>query len=704
VRSFSSVSWATIARAGLNRPYESHAETSRLRTECQECVLRLYAQALPLLQNEQKFEHARHHPEMIRAIYTAVFMAFSVPALAQSNDVDALSAAYKFRASGDWTAAKSQVRGLGQDIIEWHRLRAGVGTFAEYRDFLRANADWPGLPLLAQKGETAMDEATDARQIIDYLTAYPPRTAKGALHLIKAYEVIGATGDAAAQAVITWREIALSQTEAQELINRYGGTVKDHTTARMHRALWDGAYDEAATIAPLLPDGWDKLVIAIKAVAKDQEGMTKAINAVPNTLGAMPVLSYERFIWRAKNGQTDSAVTWMLQHSTSREALGDPERWGDRRRSLARQMMRDGKVRIAYSAASRHYLRPDEDHYADLEWLSGYIALRYLNDPARALDHFNRFRISVATPISLGRAGYWEGRALEAMGAKDDAAAAYAFGAQFQTSFYGLLAAERAGIAMDAKLIGETRFAPYAQATFVGSNVLQAALLLHKAGDLPLAARFMRHLGEALTPQELGQLGDLALDIDPYLAVLVAKFAANEGVVLNRAYYPMQGLEKNALPVPAELALSIARRESEFYPKARSHVGAAGLMQLMPKTGQAMADRVGMTNFEVDDLYDPTINVRLGSEYLSKLKDDYGYNIPLIAAGYNAGPSRANAWIDRYGDPRSSDTNVIDWIEHIPFRETRNYVMRVAESVPVYRARLSGSVQKITLSKDLKAR
>lgn len=641
---------------------------------------------------------------MMRVIYISVFMAFSSPSLAQSTDAQALSAAYKFRASGDWGAAKSQVNGLGQDVIEWHRLRAGIGTFDDYRAFLRENADWPGLPLLAQKGETAIPEDAEPRQIIDYLTAYPPRTAQGALQLIDAYEATGATGDAAAQAVITWRELSLSATEAQTLIDRYGDTVTDHSTARMQRALWDGNYDEAMRVAALLPDGWSELVTAIKAVAEDETGMNTAINAVPNALGGMPVLSYERFIWRAKNNGADDAVTWMLQHSTSREALGDPERWGDRRRALARQMMRDGKVRIAYSAASRHYLRPDEDHYADLEWLSGYIALRYLNDPALALDHFNRFRISVATPISLGRAGYWEGRALEAMGAKDDAAAAYAFGAQFQTSFYGLLAAERAGIAMDSNLVSEARFTPYAQATFMGSNVLQAALLLYEADDLPLAARFMRHLGEALTPQELGQLGDLALDTDPYLAVLVAKFAASEGVMLDRAYYPLQGLEKNALPVPPELALSIARRESEFYPKARSYVGAAGLMQLMPNTGKAMAERVGLQSFETNDLYDPAVNVRLGSEYLAKLTEDYGYNIPLIAAGYNAGPSRANTWIERYGDPRSSDTNVIDWIEHIPFRETRNYVMRVAESVPVYRARLSGGVQPITLSKDLKAR
>lgn len=641
---------------------------------------------------------------MIRAIYTAVFIAFSATAQAQSPDADALRSAYTFRAAGDWDRAKSEATGLGRDVIEWHRLRAGKGTFAEYRAFLRKNPDWPGLPLLAQMGEKSIPKTGETRQVIDYLTAYPPRTAAGALRLIEAYEATGAKGDAAAQAVITWREIALSDSEAQSLQNRYGKSVTNHTTARMRRALWAKDYDEAASVAQLMPSGWDKLVVAIKAVAKDQDGMAKAINAVPNDLGGNPILSYERMVWRAKNGRVDDAVTLMLQQSTSRESLGEPEQWGDRRRALARQMMRDGKARIAYSAASRHYLRPDEDHYSDLEWLSGYIALRYLDEPARALDHFNRFRMSVASPISLGRAGYWEGRALEAMGAKADAAAAYAFGAQFQTSFYGLLAAERAGVPMDPKLVGQTQYPPYDKATFMGSSVLQSALLLHDAGDWPLAARFMRHLGEALSPQEIGQLGDLALDKNPYLAVLVAKRAASQGVILHRAYYPMHGLEKNRLPVPAELALSITRRESEFNPKARSHVGAAGLMQLMPKTGAAMASRVGIDDFEVNDLYDPKVNVRLGSEYLAKLNEDYGYNIPLIAAGYNAGPSRADQWIERYGDPRSSKTNVVDWIEHIPFRETRNYVMRVAESVPVYRARLSGSVQPITLSKELKAR
>jgi soluble lytic murein transglycosylase len=645
---------------------------------------------------------------MKNIIYSFIVTLFSLttagPSLAQSSEATALEDAYEKRYAQDWDGAQAAAYGLGDTIITWHKLRAGVGSFSEYQSFLKQHSDWPGLPLLAQKGEEKLTDATSAQTVIDYMSAFSPSTGQGALRLIRAHEQKGATDAAAAQAVITWRDLDLNAQEESQLLASYANTLAPHHQARLDMLLGASRFEDAARVAQLLPNGWSAVTEAARKLAKDEDGVDDAIAAVPSALQGTPAIAYERFAWRARKGRVDDAVTLMLDHSVSRAALGQPERWGNKRRALARQMMRDGKNQIAYAAASRHYLRPDEDHYADLEWLSGYIALRFLNQPARALEHFNRFRLSVKTPISLGRAGYWEGRALDAMGAVDDARSAYTFGAQFQTSFYGLLAAERAGIPMDPALKGEARYDDYRTARFMKSSVLRAALLLDEAGDKPLAARFMRHLGESLSPQELGQLGDLALDTDPYLSVLVAKFAANQGVVLNRAYYPLTDFVTGNLPVPTELALSIARRESEFYPRARSHAGAAGLMQLMPATGGAMAKRVGLTGFETNDLYTPSTNVRLGSAYLGKLIDDYGNNMPLVAAGYNAGPRRANEWIERYGDPRSSSTDAIDWVEHIPFRETRNYVMRVMESLPAYRARLSNSTAPLTLSKDLQAR
>ncbi|MBU2889996.1 lytic transglycosylase domain-containing protein [Celeribacter halophilus] len=638
-----------------------------------------------------------------KAVYAFVFVLLLPFSLAASSESDALRRAYEARAQGDWSQALNEAQGVGRDIIEWHYLRAGRGTFEAYRDFLNRNADWPGLPLLAEKGEASIPADASAQAVLDYLTAYPPQTGQGALRLIGAYEDLGKTADAQAQAVLIWNTLPMKAEEEAILLGRYGSILKRHHVARAEMLLWAGRFDDAERMLPNLPTGWDKLITATRKLVRDEAGVDDAISAVPATLADHPVLAHARFEWRVKRGRNEDATTLLLQHSTA-EGLGEAEAWGNRRRTLARQMMRDGKAKIAYAVAARHGLAPDEDHYADLEWLAGYIALRYLDDAGLALDHFNRFRMAVGTPISLGRAGYWEGRALEAMGARDDAAAAYAFGAQFQTSFYGLLSAEKIGRSLDPALTGEMRFADYKEAGFMNSSVLKAALLLEEAGDKPLAARFLRHLGESLNPQELGQLGDLALDLDPYLAVLVAKFAADQGIVLNRAYYPLHELAQADLPVKPELALAIARRESEFYDKARSHVGARGLMQLMPRTGAAMAEKLGVEGFEERQLEDPVLNARLGSAYLAQLIEEFGYNIPLVAVGYNAGPSRARDWIERYGDPRTGEVDPVDWIEHLPFRETRNYVMRVAESLPVYRARLQGEAGSVHLMELLTGR
>lgn len=640
----------------------------------------------------------------ITLCFSAFFGFLNTPSAQASEASDALARALELQQAGEWNEALSTAKGVGRDVIEWHYLRSGGGDWQDFRDFLTRNADWPGLPLLARRGEKTIPDTANPAQVIDYLTGYAPGTGAGALALIKAYERSGAAADAQAQAVLTWHSLALSAAQQAALAGTYAKILAPHHEARAEHMLWRRNFAQAKQLEALLPEGWGALITATKKLVDSEAGVDAAIEAVPEALRDHPVLQYARFEWRVRRGRNDDALTLLLQASAGREALGEPEAWGDRRRVLARQMMRDGKAQLAYSAASRHGLLPDEKHYSDLEWLSGYIALRYLDKPSQALDHFNRFRMSVATPISLGRAGYWEGRALEALGAREDAVAAYQFATQFQSSFYGQLAAEKLGQTLDAKLVTPPSYSDYSRAGFIGSSVLQAGVLLFEAGDRPLAARFMRHLAESLSAQEMGQLSALAHDLDPFLAVLVAKYAAGEGVVLPEAYFPLHSLAKAALPVQPELALAIARRESEFNPLARSHVGARGLMQLMPKTGAAMAEKLSVSDFEERQLDDPVLNAQLGSAYLAQLIEEFGNNIPLVASGYNAGPSRARAWIKRYGDPRGGQIDPVDWIEHIPFRETRNYVMRVAESQTIYRARLSGQAEKVRLSQELRAR
>jgi soluble lytic murein transglycosylase len=291
------------------------------------------------------------------------------------------------------------------------------------------------------------------------------------------------------------------------------------------------------------------------------------------------------------------------------------------------------------------------------------------------------------------------------MGDPVSAQAAYEFGGEFQTSFYGLLAAEKAGLPMDPALAGNIDYGSWETSVFADSSVLEAGLLLLAAGELNLAERFLTHLAESLDVQGVGQLADLALSVEqPHLALMIAKRAAESGLVVPRAYYPVVDLGASDPTVPLELSLAIARRESEFDPVVVSGVGARGLMQLMPATAEEMAGDLGLPYSRDRLLSDPVYNATLGTAYLAELIGEFGGNYVLVAAAYNAGPSRPRRWIVELGDPRTGEVDMVDWIEHIPFRETQNYVMRVMESLPVYRARIAGAPVELTVTQELVAR
>ncbi len=636
----------------------------------------------------------------------AAMLAFA-PGHAASDGV-AVKAALAAAGAGQWDDAKAAAEPAGQvavDLVEWHRLRDGVGDWADYQAFLQRRPDWPGLALLAERGEANIPDGASPDAVLAYFQTRQPETGRGLLRLAEAYEAKGQNGDAEAMVVAGWRTLLLRRADQEALLSKYGELLKPHHEARLDILLWRGASINARAMLPLLSEDYTKLAEARIGLRERVNGVDALIEAVPEALADDPGLAFERFNWRARRGLNETAIELALERSTSAEALGQPDRWASWRAILARWLMRQGEAEEAYQLASQHFLI-EGSSYADLEWLSGFIALRLLDDPARALGHFRVFRIAVATPISLGRAGYWEGRALEAMGNAEGAKAAYEFGAEYQTSFYGLLAAEKAGLPMDGVLAtGGPAFPDPATAGFAGSSVLEAALLLQKAEDRLLFTRFMLHLAEALTPTELGQLSEIALALDePYAAVKIAKQAAGQNVILPRAYFPITDLEGVELGVPTELALSIARRESEFNPSVISSAGARGLMQVMPATAQDMARELGLEYSRARLTTDPAYNVQLGAGYLANLIDQFGPNMVMVAAGYNAGPSRPRRWASERGHPAAEDVDVIDWIEMIPFNETRNYVMRVTESIPIYRARLRGQTAPIRLSEELKAR
>ncbi len=624
--------------------------------------------------------------------------------LVRGRDLRAALAAIR---NEDWDAAAefgARDGAAGSAIVEWLRLRAGLGTFAEYRAFLQAFGDWPGLALLQRRGEASIPAEADPADVIAYFETRVPQTGRGVLRLAQALHATGQPADADALLVEAWTTLSMTASQEAAILEAHGDLLKPYHAARLDWALWDEDLAAAQRMMPLVDDGQKKLAQARLALQGKRAGVDALVEAVPAALRNDPGLGKDRMRWRVSNRNRSGAADLILEYSDSAETLGRPEAWANWRRILARQTMREGDGRRAYDLARNHHLTEGSD-YADLEWLSGYLALRYLDDPARALDHFARFRVAVDTPISLGRAGYWKGRAHEALGDSEAAEAAYREAGQYQTSFYGLLAAEKVGMAMDPALTGTAEAPNWREAGFTDSTVFQAAGLFHAAGQGWEATRFLRHLAESLSEPELRALSAYVLSLDdPFLAVRVSKQVVREGVVEPAAYYPVTDLGPESLPVEEALALAIARRESEFHAEAVSHAGARGLMQLMPATAQEMSKELGLSYSRTRLTSDPVYNARLGSGYLAKLIEEFGQNYVLVSVGYNAGPHRARSWVEARGDPRSGRVDVVDWIEHIPFRETRNYVMRVTESLPVYRARLTGEVAPLRLSEELVAR
>ncbi len=641
-------------------------------------------------------------------LLAAFWVGAAIPSQASqaAAEARALAVAVDEMTSGEWDAAlraADRAGPLARDIIDWHRFRAGLGSFDEVRSFLERRSDWPGLQYLRRKSEGTVPYRARPEDVVAFFDEVAPQTGAGLIVLAAAHETLGNKGPAEAALIEAWRNKNLSTNDESYLLERYAALLKPHHEARLDMLLWEGQTKAAERLTPRVSKGWQALAQARIGLRRTTPGVDSLIEKVPANLQKHPGLAYERFLWRSEKGRRESAIELALGLEGTEEALGRPDKWSNMRRSLARWTMRNGDPKDAYALASAHGLT-EGSHFADLEWLSGYLALTYLDDAERALAHFRTFATAVVTPISLGRAGYWEGRALEALGRTEEAQAAYRKGGVHQTSFYGQLAAEKAGMPMDPGLTGAVKGLDWTDAPFTTSSVYQAGVLLLAAGEKSLGERFLTHLAESLTEVEVAQLAEYALaEDDPHLALMIAKRAATRGIVVPRAYFPIADLGLDDMPVPTELALAIARRESEFDPGVRSGAGAVGLMQVMPGTAREVA---GWLNVEYDRnrlLEDPVYNARLGVTYLSELRSILGGNFALVAAGYNAGPGRPVRWIDEYWDPRDPDRDAVDWVEHIPFRETRNYVMRVMESLPVYRARLTGEVQPLQLSVELKA-
>jgi soluble lytic murein transglycosylase len=519
--------------------------------------------------------------------------------------------------------------------------------------------------------------------------------------LAAAYRGLGRTADATALIKHWWRDKSFEADAQRTMLSRFGDvlTIDDHVR-RADILLYGSQGPAARDMVAMLPADKQeaaKVRMALRAEARDANEL---VNALPADVAQSPGVAFERAAYLRRKGMDVLALGQVANfpHEVATPDQGD--RIWDERRHLILAALRDGDSKAAYAAAADSGLTSGSDA-ADAEFSAGWIALTKLNDPQKAAGHFAALEKIGTTPITLGRALYWEGRAAEARGDKPAASAFYARAAQNYTTFYGMLAGEKLGQRLT--LPSDPIITPQAKATFEGREPVQATRLLFDYGPRELFRAFVLNLDDTLpTVEDEAQLVDLARGYGEMdTSMRAARAAAQRGFILPQRAYPMRNLPEAGGAAEPALVLAITRQESGFDPNVRSGAGARGMMQLMPATAKILARRNGMS-YAPGMLDEPDYNMRLGATFLGQLVTQFSGSYVMAAAGYNAGPGRPTQWTSYCGDPRGGTTDPVDYIECIPFSETRNYVMRVLENMQVYRAKMNGGSIPITLAADLK--
>ncbi|WP_341197177.1 lytic transglycosylase domain-containing protein [Hyphomonas chukchiensis] len=593
-----------------------------------------------------------------------------------------------------------------RNLILWMRASEGVPgmSFDEVKNAMDTLPTWPKTGAMRKRAEEIIDLSSLSHgDRILWLTQSGPRTGAGKIALARSYKAVGQPAKAEALVRDAWHNNSMDRDLERIVLATYGGllTEADHR-ARIEFLLWTNQRTAASNLKPLVSSDYRKLVDARIGLAGRGRNVDKLVEAVPTSLQDNPGLLYDRARWRRTRGNQEGATPLLVSINANDVPEAGRSKLWDERNVAMRDDLKNRKWSRAYQLVAPHGMTEGSD-YADAEWAAGWIALRLNNNPERSLKHFQDMTASVGTPISLARGEYWAGRAEDALGQTDAAVESYAAAAKYNFVYYGQLAAERLG---QKKLTFATSAEPTPEQVdaFNARPMVKALRLLGEAGEERMFREFAYHIDDQLENEaDFILLAQLANQYHvPDIGVRGAKAGLAKGIVATDAAYPVVNYPMLREPqVERPLMLALSRQESEMNPNAVSHAGARGLMQFMPATAQREARMQGLpfrTSWLTDD---PGYNMTLGGQHLDTLLSQFKGSYIMTAAAYNAGPSRPKQWIEDYGDPRTGQVDPIDWVEFIPFGETRNYVQRVLENTQVYRQRLAGTPVDIELSEDL---
>jgi soluble lytic murein transglycosylase len=619
----------------------------------------------------------------------------------------ALDLVRRSKTSDATTLEKSISDPLARKLVEWTIVRSDENDagFDRLAAFSIENASWPNAIMIRKRAEGALwDERRSTDTVRAFFAGTKPITAKGKFALARA---LAAQGDAAGAAQLVrsaWREDTCSASVEKAVMETFGDalTRADHK-ARMDRRFYDDDTDAGMRMAQLL-GGTDLLLgRARKAVVEKSSNARALLDAVPESARNDPGYLFHKAQWLRREDKPIEAARLLQSAPQSASQLHNLDEWWTERRLVARKLLDLEEYQAAYVVA-RDAVPPAKDNpRAEHEFTAGWIALRFANNPQAAYQHFSRVGAGTSNPITLARGEYWQGRAAEALGRNSEARAHYQAAAQHSTAYYGQIARARLGMAeLPLRRLPE----PTNRAALMNLEMVRAVQLLYAADARDLVVPFVTDLAEnALDIGTLVVMAEVARKHnDARAMLLIGKGALRRGFALDLYAFPINGIPEFRTVGPSidkSVVFAIARQESAFNPRAVSSANALGLMQVLPGTGKQIAKKFGFAFDRNKMLSDASYNAQMGAAELGDVLESYRGSYILSFVAYNAGRGRVKQWIEKYGDPRDPNVDPIDWVERIPFSETRNYVQRVIENMQVYRAQL-GHGSRLMIEADLR--
>lgn len=608
---------------------------------------------------------------------------------ANSNAVQMIKATEK----KDWTKAYGLARASNDPLLmkmyQWKRYQSSdvQAPFYEMAEFLTRNVNWPNRGDIQVNLEANIRENDNPLELSAWFDANPPLSVDGVDYYARSLLRQGKEQELTKFMSNWWATTQMSRDDQVRIFGQYRNFIPlSAHRLRFDQLLFNRNYSNARAVAKVLGNGYPELAEARIALAERKGNVDAAIRRVPERLQQDPGLVYERLRWRRKKGLNDRAIQ-ILENPPPYEQMANPDAWWRERHIIIRRLLEEGRYQTAYRVAARH-VQKDGFSFAQAEWLTGWLALRYMKQPSTAYERFQSLEARVSTPVSLARALYWQGRAAEAMKATTISNRAYQKAASYQTVYYGQLAGHKIGKLEALKNAAPPTILPSEKTNFSRDDLIRAARFFHQADHDKTASLFLLQFSRVYnTPKSYFYAITVAQDLGrQHDVVKIAKEATRKGLFVTLQSYPLVGsyLQYAHKGVNPSLINALIRQESQFNPKAQSHAGALGLMQLMPATAKQVARQNRLSHQTAWLTSRPGHNVRLGSAFLYDLMQKYSGNMAMAAAAYNAGPGNVDKWIKQFGDPRQKQVDIIDWIELIPIYETRNYVQRVMEGYYIY--------------------